>query len=78
MRPVVRLLSRESGVGKALVMPQVQIRLRPVVRHKYLAMLKRRHGPGIHIQVGIELHQVHAKAAALKQTPDGSGRQAFS
>ena len=73
MRPVVRLLSRESGrVGEALVVAQVEVGLRAVVGDKDLAVLERRHGSGIDVQIGIELHHVDAQAAALKQTTDGS------
>ena len=52
-RPVVapgRRLIRE-----ALVVPQVQVRLRTVVGHVDLAVLVRAHGPGVDVDVRVEL-----------------------
>ena len=58
-------------MSKALVVAQVQVGLGAVVGDKHLAVLERRHGPRINIQIGVELHHVHAQAAALKQAADG-------
>ena len=42
-------------VDKPLVMPKIQIGLRAVIGHKYLAVLKGAHRSRIHIHVGIQL-----------------------
>ena len=52
--------------NETLVMAQVKIRLGAVVGHKHLAMLKRRHGPRIDIQIGIKLDQGDFEAARFK------------
>ena len=65
-------------MGKALVVAKIEVGLGAVVGHKDLAMLERRHGPRIDVQVGIELHHVHAQAAAFKQAADGGRRQTFT
>ena len=72
------VVAGERRMGEALVVPQVEIGLRAVVGDKNLAMLKGGHGAWIDIQVGIELHHIHAQAAAFKQAADGGRRQAFT
>ncbi len=71
------VIAREFGVGKALVVTHVQVGLGAVVGDKDLAMLKRRHGAGVDVQVRVKLHQVDANAARLKQAADGRGRKAL-
>ena len=65
-------------MGEALVVAQVEVGLRAVVGDKDFAVLEGRHGAGIDVEVGVELHQVDAQAAALKQAADGSGRQTLA
>ena len=72
------VVAGQRCVGEALVVSQVEVGLRAVVGNKNLAMLKGRHGSGIDVEVGIELHQVDAQAAALKQAADGSSRQTLT
>ena len=60
----------QALVDEALIMSEVQIRLRAVVRDKHLAVLNRVHRAGIHIQIGIELLHRDAVAARLQQTPE--------
>jgi hypothetical protein len=43
------------GADEALVMAQVQVGLGAVLGHEHLAVLERRHGAGIDVDVGIEL-----------------------
>jgi hypothetical protein len=57
---------------------QVQVSLGAVVQHIDLAMLKRAHGAGIHVEVGIELLQRDFEAAVLEQRAERSGREAFA
>ena len=66
------------GAGDAaepLVMTQVQVRLGAINRHVDLAMLVRRHGAGIHVEVRIHLLQAHPVPAPLEQQGHGSRRQ---
>src|SRR3712207_8153148 len=44
-------------VEKPLVVPQIQVRLGPILRHEDLTVLIRVHGPGIDVDVGVELLQ---------------------
>ena len=50
-------------------MPQVEVGLGPIVRHKYLSVLIRRHRSGIDIDVGIELLGRHAEPRAFNSRP---------
>ena len=42
---------------KAFVMAEIEIGFRPVTGHEHLAVLKRTHGAGINVDVGVELDQ---------------------
>ena len=53
--------------GEALVMPEVEIGLRPVIGDEDLAVLIRAHRARIDVQVRIELAQLHGIAARLQQ-----------
>ena len=72
------VVARERRVGKALVVAEVEVGFRAVVGDKDLAVLEGRHGAGIDVEVGVELHQVDAQTAALKQAADGGRRQALA
>jgi hypothetical protein len=62
------VLLGEGAVDEALVVAQVEVGLRAVVGHEYLAVLERRHGAGVHVDVGVEL--LHGDAQpALHQQP---------
>jgi hypothetical protein len=65
-------------MGKPLIMAQVKIGFGPVVGHKDFSMLKWRHGAGIDVEVGIELHEVDPETAAFEKTTNGSGSQSFA
>ena len=69
------VIAGEAGVGEALVVSQVEIGLGSIVGDEDLAMLEGRHGSGIDVEIGIELLQADAQAAALqKATNAGSGQ----
>ena len=53
--------------GEPLVMAEIEIGFGAVVRHIDLAVLKRAHGPGIDVQIGIEFSQAHAITARLEK-----------
>ena len=74
--PVV--VAGELGVGEALVVSEVEIGFGAVVGDEDLAVLKRRHGARVDVQVRIELHQVDFEAAALEQTADRGCRQTLA
>ena len=62
-----RVGTAELGVGEALVVSEVEIRLGAVVQHVHLAVLVRAHGAGVDVQVGVELLQRDGEAAVLQQ-----------
>ncbi len=53
--------------GEALVVAQVEVGLGTVVGDEHLAVLERAHGPGIDVEVGIELLDRDAQATRLEQ-----------
>src|ERR1041385_2860326 len=59
-------------------MPQVEIRFRAVVGDEHFAVLERRHRARIDVDVRIEFDQCDAQSAALEQTADRRGREAFA
>ena len=64
--------------GEALVVPEVEVGLRPVVGHEHLAMLERRHRARIDVEVGVELPEPHRIAARLQQRPERRRREALA
>ena len=52
------VVAGKVGVGEALVVAKVKIGFRAVVGHEDLAVLKRRHGARVDVQVGVKFHQV--------------------
>ena len=56
------VVARQPGVGEALVVAQVKIGFGAVVGDEDFAVLERRHGAGIDIQIRVELHQVDLDA----------------
>ena len=79
MRPVVQLLSRESfGVREALVVAQIEVRLRTVFGHKHFTVLKRAHRTGIDVQVRIAFLQGDFETATFEETANRGGSYAFS
>ena len=59
-------------------MSQVQVGFGAVVGHKDLAMLERRHGSRIDVEIRVKLHQVDLQAATLQQAADGSRCQSLA
>src|SRR6202021_739022 len=72
------VVARQRRVRKALVMAQVKIGLRSIVGDEHLAMLKRRHGSGIDVEIRVKLHQVDAQAAAFEKTANRGARRPFA
>src|SRR5687767_10809526 len=75
-RPVTG--ARRDLVGEALVVSQVEIRLRAVVGHVDLAVLIRAHRPWIHIDIWIEFLERDLVAVALEDGADRGGGEALA
>jgi len=61
----------QGTVDESLIVAEIQIGLRPIVRHEHLAMLEGRHGPGIDVDVRVELEHRHREPALHEQAPEG-------
>jgi len=57
----------ETGIGKTLVMSQVQVCFGAVVGHEDFSVLKGRHGAGVDIDVRIQFLQRNPQPARLQQ-----------
>jgi len=55
----------ELHIGKALIVAQIEIGLCTILEHKDFTVLERRHGAGVHVDVGIELLERDAHATRL-------------
>jgi hypothetical protein len=63
------VVAGQLRVGEALVVAEVEVGLGAVVGDEDLAVLEGRHGAGVDVEVGVELHQVDAEAAASSRQP---------
>jgi len=63
-----------AGAHEPFVVAQVQVSLRAVLGHEYLAVLERAHGARIHVDVGIELEQGGLDTAGFEQGTQRRGR----
>ena len=75
-REVISLRHRRPS--KALVMPQIKIRLGAVVGDEDLTVLKRAHGTGVNIDIGIELEKRDLQTAGFKHCGKRGRRYSFS
>ena len=64
--------------SEAFVVAQVEVGLGAIIGDEHFAMLKRRHGAWIHVQIRVQLAQAHGVAACLKQCAQCSGGKAFA
>ena len=55
----------EIFIDKALIMTQIQIRLRTILRHVHFSMLIRTHGSRIHVDIRVQLLCCDAKSSRL-------------
>ena len=60
-------------VDEALIVAQVQVRLRAVVGDEDLPVLVGAHGAGVHVQVGVQLLDLHPQSPLLEQTAQRGG-----
>ena len=75
-RDVARLA--QVLVDEPLVVAQVEVGLRPVVGHEDLAVLVRRHRPGVDVDVRVELEDRDVEAACLEEPADAGGGDALA
>ena len=68
----------QALVDEALVVPEVEVGLSPVIGHEDLAVLARVHGPRVDVDVGVELAHRDSKATLLEEATERRGRQALS
>ena len=59
---------REIDVDEALVVPEIEIRLRPVVRNEHLTVLIGAHRTGVDVDVGIKFLDGNLQPTILEQT----------
>ena len=64
-------------VDEPLVVPEIEVRLGPVVGHEDLAVLVRRHRPRIHVDVRIQLEDGDGQAPGLEDPTDARGGDAL-
>ena len=67
-----------GGAHEALVMAEIEIGLGAVRGDEHLAVLKRAHGAGIHVDVGIQLHHADLQAARLEDRTQRGGCDALA
>ena len=70
--------ARQIHVEEALVVADIQISLRAVLRHEHLAMLEGVHRAGIDVDVGIELLHDHMQSPRSKESTQAGGGQALA
>ena len=70
--------ARRVLVDEALVVAEVEVGLRPVLRHEHLAVLVRRHRAGIDVDVRVELLHADLEAVRLQQRAERGSRDALA
>ena len=60
-----------AGADEALVVAQVQVGLGAVVGDEHLAVLERRHGAGIHVEIRIQLDESDLEAPRFEDRGEG-------
>ena len=75
-RPVI--VAGKPRVREALVVPQVEVRLRAVFGYKHFAVLKRAHRARIHVQIRIAFLKCDFETATFEKTTNRGGCYAFS
>src|SRR5207249_1450662 len=61
-------------IEEPLVIPEVQVDLRPAVEDEHLPVLVRVHRTGVHVQVGMDLDRTDLQSIRLQE--DANGRSA--
>src|SRR5262249_39296226 len=71
-------VAARGGAHEALVMPEIEIGLDPVLGNEHLPMLERAHNARIDVDIRIELHHRHPQTACLEDCSERSGGNAFA
>src|SRR5688572_19663225 len=66
------------SICEAFVMTEVEVGFGAIVSHEDFAMLKRRHGARIYVDIRIEFDKCDLKTAAFQQTTDRRGRKSLT
>ena len=74
----VVVLACQSQGGIPLIVAQIEVGFRPVLRDVDLSVLVRIHGARIDVDVGIELEERDLQPAAFQQIADGCRSQPLS
>ena len=72
------VVSAQSGMGKPLIMSEIQIRFCPVIRDINFSMLERVHGSGVNIDVRVQFLYGYGKPSAFKKCPDSCRSKPFA
>ncbi len=72
------MLLAQGDRGVALVMPQVQVGFGPVFGDVDLAVLERVHGPGVHVDIGVQLLEGDPQPPGFQQGADSRGGHALA
>ena len=72
------IVARERSRREALVVTEVEVRLRAVVGDEDLAVLIRRHRARIHVKIRVEFLHAHLQPAQLQQRAERRRRKPFS
>ena len=64
-------------MGKALIMSQIEVGLGPVIGHKDFTVLKRTHGAGINVQIGIKFQKETLSPRASSKAPTDAEANPF-
>ena len=67
-----------TAFGEALVVAEVEVRLRPVLGHEDLPVLEGVHRPRVHVDIGIELLERDREAPRFEKGADGGGSKALA
>ena len=68
----------QALVDEALVVPEVEVGLTPVLGDEHLAVLAGVHGPRVHVDVGVELAHRHAQATAFEESAERGGGETLA
>jgi len=68
----------QVAVQEALVVTDIEVGLGAVLGNEDLAVLKRVHGAGVDVEVGVEFLHRHLQPARCQQLPQAAGGQSLA
>ena len=72
------ITAQHGGIDKTLVVAEVEVGFRAVFGYKHFSVLKRAHGAGIDVDIGIELEHGDIQAARFENGSNRSGGDTFT